>query len=243
MSQHRELHSVASASLPTEAEVRADYDRLHADEAFTSLQHFFTFVRRSLDLRAGHDFLDIGCGTGGFVVSATRAGAKVSGLDISPQAIAKVQPLAPDADLRVGSAEELPWEDGSFDRVASLGLLEHVPDPVKAGREIGRVLRDDGLGFVYVPNTFYWRNIVRAARFGEGPNDEDQIIQRHGARNEWIELLESADLEVCGVRTWRHPWEPAPWRPKAFVGTLIEQLVPSNLLLAFGYLVRRPRRS
>ncbi len=77
-------------------------------------------------------------------VQAHAPGMKLAGLLHERLAIANVELIA-------CSAEELPFEDNSFDLVYSSHVLEHIPDQEKALREISRVLKPGGLHFCVVP--------------------------------------------------------------------------------------------
>lgn len=96
---------------------------------------------------AGMRVLDIGCGTGGQLEHYQHAGCLISGIDQSAAMLARARDrLSGDADLRLGSAESLPYPDGRFDLVvASLVLHELTPDTQEAVlAEIRRVLAADG---------------------------------------------------------------------------------------------------
>jgi ubiquinone/menaquinone biosynthesis C-methylase UbiE len=76
-----------------------------------------------VDLRPGLDLLDVGTGTGGNVaIPAARRGANVVGLDIAPELFEHARRRAAEAGVEVewieGDAQELPFEDESFDRVS-----------------------------------------------------------------------------------------------------------------------------
>ena len=96
----------------------------------------------------GERWLDIGTGTGAVALRAARAGARVTGVDLSPVMVDTARRLAGEqgADVRfeVGDAESLSYEDASFDVVASALGVFLAPDHAAAGRELARVCRPGG---------------------------------------------------------------------------------------------------
>jgi SAM-dependent methyltransferase len=76
----------------------------------------------------GTTLLDLGCGTGVFARAATDRGARVTGIDLDPRAVARAAAEVPEGRFVVGDALEPPT--GPFDVVAAVQLLMHVPDPV-----------------------------------------------------------------------------------------------------------------
>jgi ubiquinone/menaquinone biosynthesis C-methylase UbiE len=104
-----------------------------------------------LALRTGLNVLDVGCGTGDFLrlLAPIVSPGKAVGLDLSETMIAEagrrsVENLE-NLSFRVGSALELPFQAGSFDRVLATQVLLHVPDPWKALSEMKRVLAPSGM--------------------------------------------------------------------------------------------------
>jgi ubiquinone/menaquinone biosynthesis C-methylase UbiE len=101
---------------------------------------------------ARHRVLDVGCGTGTLAIMVKRAepGAEVVGLDGDPAILArgreKVAGEGVDVRLDQGMSFDLPYGDGSFDRVLSSLFFHHVkPDAkLRTAREIARVLRPGG---------------------------------------------------------------------------------------------------
>lgn len=104
-------------------------------------------------LRDGHQVLDVGCGTGNLLRSIGKRHPDValSGLDPDPKALARAGRKARRARVEVrlerGFAQELPYEDGSFDRVFSSLMLHHLDTASKDAllAEVRRVLAPDGL--------------------------------------------------------------------------------------------------
>jgi ubiquinone/menaquinone biosynthesis C-methylase UbiE len=104
-----------------------------------------------LALRPGLNVLDVGCGTGDFLrlLAPIVSPGKAVGLDLSETMIAEaVQRSAENLEnlsFRVGSALELPFPVGSFDRILATQVLLHIPDPWTALAEMKRVLAPSGL--------------------------------------------------------------------------------------------------
>jgi SAM-dependent methyltransferase len=93
----------------------------------------------------GMEVLDVACGTGNATLPAARAGARVTGLDFSPVLLAIARERAADAMVEVdwveGDAEQLPFEDDSFDRVTSVFGHMFAPDHERTAAEMKRVCR------------------------------------------------------------------------------------------------------
>ena len=96
----------------------------------------------------GMDLLDVACGTGNASVPAAKAGARVTGLDFAPALLEIARERASDAMVEIdfveGDAQELPFEDASFDRVLSTFGHMFAPDHARTAAEMKRVLRPGG---------------------------------------------------------------------------------------------------
>jgi ubiquinone/menaquinone biosynthesis C-methylase UbiE len=117
----------------------------------------------SYESTAGLDVLDVGCGQGIDLVEYACAGARPTGIDLTPRHIAlarsHVEALGLTATIVHGDAEHLPFHDKSFDHVSSNGVLHHTPNMPAALREIFRVLRPGGQARILVYNRrsfHYW---------------------------------------------------------------------------------------
>src|SRR5580765_8865885 len=66
-------------------------------------------------VQAGQRVVDVGCGPGALVAELVRRGAHVSAVDPSAQFVGAARERYPDVDVQQASAEELPFEDASFD--------------------------------------------------------------------------------------------------------------------------------
>src|SRR5215208_6108333 len=96
----------------------------------------------------GMELLDVACGAGNATIPAARAGARVTGLDFSPDLLAVARERAADAMVEVdwveADAQALPFEDASFDRVISTFGHMFAPDHRRTADEMLRVCRPGG---------------------------------------------------------------------------------------------------
>lgn len=106
------------------------------------------FVDR-LDLKPGMKVLDVACGTGNLAIPAAGKGADVTGIDIAPnlieQAIARAAAEGVNAKFEVGDAEDLPYEEGSFNVVMTMFGAMFAPRPEVTASELKRVCKPGGL--------------------------------------------------------------------------------------------------
>src|SRR5579859_2349667 len=110
-------------------------------------------VRSELDrlnLPSDARILDAGCGSGRTLEDLVDYGT-VSGIELDPDA-AKLAAGRGRGEVKVGRLEELPWEDGTFDLVTCLDVIEHTPDDRAALAELRRVTRPGGWLLVTVPS-------------------------------------------------------------------------------------------
>src|SRR5215216_3438892 len=97
---------------------------------------------------AGVRLLDVACGAGQIAIPAARAGVQATGLDIAPnwieQARARASAEGLTAQFDEGDAEQLPYDDASFDVVVSLVGAMFAPRPDRVAAEFVRVCRPKG---------------------------------------------------------------------------------------------------
>jgi ubiquinone/menaquinone biosynthesis C-methylase UbiE len=169
------------SSKPDFGKRAAVYDRLRPyDENWREVADT---VIREADL-AGRRMLDIGCGTGRFLAQLAPV-AKAWGVDASPEMLDVARARAGVAGLKLGTAEQLPFKDGWFER-ATMWLVAHLVDRPRAFDEARRVLAADGRLAVatFDPSYFdaFWLNelfpSMEAAdreRFPTGPELEETL--------------------------------------------------------------------
>lgn len=112
-----------------------------------------------LQLNDSDYILDAGCGEGFYVMLITHlTKAKTAAIDGNPSLISKARQWVGQNDLvswHVGDLMTLPFGDKTFSKIICSEVLEHLPDPVATLRELRRVLRDDGIMALTVPNHAY----------------------------------------------------------------------------------------
>ena len=108
------------------------------------------YIERRSGGLAGKQTLDVGCGGGILAEAMARAGATVTGIDLSDKALAVARlhrlESGVDVDYRLSAAETLAAEaPASFDVVTCMELLEHVPDPASTVAACAKLVKVGGL--------------------------------------------------------------------------------------------------
>jgi ubiquinone/menaquinone biosynthesis C-methylase UbiE len=144
------------------------------------------------------DALEVGCGTGFFLLNLVQAGVIRDGhvSDISSGMVQVAQRNAESLGFavqgRVADAETLPYEDASFDLVVGHAVLHHIPDVEQAMREVVRVLRPGGR-FVFA---------------GE-PTEHGDFVARRLSQATWYAATRLSRLPPLRARWARRPEELA----------------------------------
>lgn len=143
---------------PGSREFFADLD----DYRFDKLRYLPRIV--DFDGFPGKKLLEVGCGIGTDLVRFARGGALATGVDLSATAIELAKKNAAQAgvsiDLRIADAENLPFEDESFDVVYGHGVLQYTADPKRMVEECRRVLTKEGVAIFMVYNRVSWLNAL-----------------------------------------------------------------------------------
>ncbi len=146
----------------------------------------------------GRRGLEIGVGLGADFVQWLRAGAHMTGVDLTARAVEQTRERAAlygfRPDVSVADAEDLPFADASFDFVYSWGVLHHSPDTAKAVREVHRVLEPGGTARVMVYHGPSWVGWMLWARHAAAKG-----TPWRSARDVVAEHLESPGTKVYSV--------------------------------------------
>lgn len=129
------------------------WDLVAAAYAAESLPYFEVFSREALRLAAlpaGARIVDVAAGPGTLSLLAAAEGVTVSAIDLSPQMVEQcgariaAAGLGASVDVRLGDAQQLPFETGAFDAAFSMFGLMFFPDRAAGLREMKRVLKPGG---------------------------------------------------------------------------------------------------
>src|SRR6185436_7991353 len=158
--------------------------------------------------------LDLGCGTGRNLPLLSGEASAI-GLDPSLASLRRARRRAAGTPLVQGSAEALPFRDGTFDTVVSGLVLCSVPDPARGLSEVRRVLRPDGAlrALEHVRSTRRWKARVQDwiqpawTRFAGGchPNrDTERTVEAAGFTIEAEGRRAEADFRRFAARPGGH---------------------------------------
>lgn len=120
-------------------------------------EFYYPYLKDSAEFQHHKDekVLEVGVGMGTDIIEYARYGAKVYGIDLGADQIEISKNMfkkldIPYEELKVASAEKLPYDDNYFDFVYSFGVIHHTPDINAAVNEIHRVLKPGGRAVIMI---------------------------------------------------------------------------------------------
>lgn len=118
-----------------------------SDKRYNLYYPFFKKIMGFNDFR-GKKLLEIGIGVGTDILEYAKGGAIVTGVDLTQSAVDTVTErfklYRMEGVFKIGDAENLPFDDNTFDIVISWGVLHHTPNTEKCIEEVERVLKKSG---------------------------------------------------------------------------------------------------
>ncbi len=136
-----------------------------AESSFHSAK--YRMMMRKIPKKRSQKVLEVGCGTGIYTRFLVRDFKDVVATDLDREMCRQAQLLIPNAKVRVADACHLPFKNSSFDGVFGVSIIHHIPDRVKAFREVARVLKPGGWFAFCEPNALNPLTRFVQAYFGE----------------------------------------------------------------------------
>ena len=167
---------------------------------------FFAMLSRRYGTK-GARLLEIGSGLG-HLVAQLEDTFQTYGMDLNHWAVKQSKPVIHKTDVQTASAQELPFADSSFNVVIIKHIVEHLPDPARAIREIGRVTAPGGTLILATPNL---SSLLKPWK-GEswiGYQDPTHISLK--PPEEWLNIIRSAGFSLRKVFSdgfWDVPYIP-----------------------------------
>lgn len=158
-----------------------DWDRGAYEDTATELLPAAEHVVQRAGIEEGQAVLDLGTGTGNAALLAAKAGAQITAVDPSPRLLNVAEARIRQGHFEVARAEDLPFDDDSFDRVLSLFAVIFSEQPQKAASEIARVVKPGGRALITA-----WEPV--------------------GALNDALGILGGAAAKAAGTLTRRFGW-------------------------------------
>ncbi len=201
------------------------------------------YLPRLVDFAAykGKNLLEVGCGAGIDLVRFARAGAKVTGIDLSKTAIDlagnNIEQNGQNADLRLMNGECMEFPDNTFDVVYAHGVLQYTADTEKMMTEIHRLLKPSGEAIIMVYNRISWLNLMRKVTKVPLEHEDAPVLKKFsiGELKQLLQPFKNYRIipERFPVKTKLHSGWKARLFNEVFVGTF--NLMPKALVQPFGW--------
>ncbi len=219
------------------------FDKTYKNRGFQYLRPIdaYEIFATILQSKAGDQHLDVACGLGLLLKCFSNKGVNVTGIDLSSQGVKIAKEYCPEADIEIGNAEQLPYEDETFDSITCIGSIERMLNRKKALQEQFRVSKKNGRVCLMVRNSenFTWRYIQKPLGLRNRKGHQDALNQQ-----EWTDLFESVGFEIEKVYPDHWPYfrllkTVTPWR-KINTGRILK--FPFSISTAYEYifLLKKP---
>jgi ubiquinone/menaquinone biosynthesis C-methylase UbiE len=226
------------------------YMRLTADASGKPFSLFVDF-----DKLRDREVLDVGCGSGIATQLFAEAGANVTAIDLTEWAVGttrrRLAAFGLDGEVLQADAEQLPFDDESFDLVFSWGVIHHSSDMDRALRELVRVTRRDGriVMMVYHRHSLFFAVYKAFQRFlpfarrlglhfeGARAGETEGLVARHFTVDELRRKLEGVGLRNVWIQPYGQDAEllPLPRRVRLPITERIPQRLKDPVLRRLGH--------
>lgn len=178
---------------------------LTVDHRIAAQQALYATVLDTLHVTPTDRVLEVGCGQGvGAREVVARGPRLVHGVDLVPEQVQRARRNAPEALFTVGAAEDLPFDDDSFERVLSVEAAQHFEDLAGFARECARVLVPGGRLAV---TTFFAAPGAEAELHGLLKTFENGLDLAHTVAGFLDDLRAAGFVDVRAESIGAHVWE------------------------------------
>jgi hypothetical protein len=213
------------------------FDKTYKNRGFSYLRPLeaYEIFKTILALKPNSKHLDVACGLGLMLKAMEGREIKLHGVDISTEAVIQSRQFCPDAIIQEANAEQLPYQDETFDSLTCLGSLERMIDRKAALQEQYRVSKSGADICLMVRNSenFTWKYIWKPLGLYNKKGHQDALNLE-----QWKNLFNEAGFEVQKVYPDHWPWfrllkTVTPWR-KLNTGRILK--FPFKLELAYEFI-------
>jgi SAM-dependent methyltransferase len=200
-----------------------DYDRWWADLGAP----VWDLLLEETAVTGGTRLLDVACGPGRFLRRAVDRGAVVAGIDAAERMVELARLRVPDADVRLGVMDRLPWAPDSFDVVVALNALQFAGEPADVLGEIARVVAPGGRVGVCVWGPREDRHVLVVDRAVRALLPDDEAPDAPD-----VEVPDAPDADHPSVPDWSQPGAVEQLLRDAGLTPTHARLVDTPLVLA-----------
>ena len=201
--------------MTAQADIKLWFDKIYKEKGYSYLrpQDAYNIFVSLLDPDKDSKHLDVACGLGLLLKAMNCHCSEVHGIDLSSEAIKQSKIYCPEAIVREGNAESLPYDDETFDSVSCIGSIERMIDRPKALKEQLRVAKSNARFCYMVRNSehFTWKYLLKPFGFRNKKGHQDaQTLQQ------WKTLFISNGFKILDIYPDHWPYYRAlkilmPW--------------------------------
>lgn len=168
-----------------------------------------------LQTKEQNKILDIACGPGQLLLQAKKNNLQCFGIDISEEAILLCKKRLPDATVIVANAEQIPFENNTFNYISCIGSLERFVNRNTALQEMKRVAKTDATFCFMVRNSnnSSWKFFKQYFKLQNKTGHQDAMNL-----NEWTSLFKQNNFDIQLI-THDH-WPLLRWKRWLSAGLL-----------------------